>query len=95
MAAASFSGAVASAASGGRLLAERPSPGYGIGLGTRALLPLAPAAPPQPARGAGRYVDAPYRWKVIEGAGHYPHEERPSLFDAELLGWLADPEPER
>ena len=50
---------------------------------------------PQMARGAGRYVEGPYRWKVIEGAGHYPHEERPELFDSELLGWLADPEPDR
>ena len=49
---------------------------------------------PQVARGAGRHVEGPYRWKVIEGAGHYPHEERPEAFDAELLGWLADPEPE-
>jgi pimeloyl-ACP methyl ester carboxylesterase len=49
---------------------------------------------PQAARGAGRYVEGPYRWKVIEGAGHFPHEERPEAFDAELLGWLADPEPE-
>src|SRR6516165_4486135 len=56
---------------------------------------LDPCVPPQTARGAGRYVEAPYRWKVIEGAGHYPHEERPGLFDAELLGWLADPEPDR
>jgi pimeloyl-ACP methyl ester carboxylesterase len=50
---------------------------------------------PQMARGAGRYVEGPYRWRVIEGAGHYPHEERPELFDSELLGWLADPEPDR
>jgi pimeloyl-ACP methyl ester carboxylesterase len=49
---------------------------------------------PQLARGAGRHVEGPYRWKVIEGAGHFPHEERPEAFDAELLGWLADPEPE-
>jgi pimeloyl-ACP methyl ester carboxylesterase len=49
---------------------------------------------PQLARGAGRHVEGPYRWKVIEGAGHYPHEERPEAFDAELLGWLKDPEPE-
>ena len=56
---------------------------------------LDPCVPPQTARGAGRYVEAPYRWKLIEGAGHYPHEERPGLFDAELLGWLADPEPDR
>jgi len=51
--------------------------------------------PPQTARGAGRYVEAPYRWKVLEGTGHFPHEERPDLFGAELLGWLADPEPDR
>jgi pimeloyl-ACP methyl ester carboxylesterase len=56
---------------------------------------LDPCVPPQTARGAGRYVEAPYRWKIIDGAGHFPHEERPELFDAELLGWLADPEPDR
>ena len=56
---------------------------------------LDPCVPPQTARGAGRYVEAPYRWKVIDGAGHFPHEERPEPFDAELLGWLADPEPDR
>ena len=54
-----------------------------------------PCIPPQAARGAGRYVEGPYRWKLIEGAGHFPHEERPGPFDAELLGWLADPEPDR
>jgi len=54
-----------------------------------------PCIPAQVARGAGRYVEGPYRWKVIEGAGHFPHEERPESFDAELLGWLADPEPDR
>lgn len=53
-----------------------------------------PCIPPQTARGAGRYVEGPYRWKLIEGAGHFPHEERPAAFDAELLGWLADPEPD-
>jgi len=47
------------------------------------------------ARGAGRYVDGPYRWRVIDGAGHFPHEERPEAFNTELFGWLADPEPER
>jgi pimeloyl-ACP methyl ester carboxylesterase len=50
---------------------------------------------PQTARGAGRYVDGPYRWRVIDGAGHFPHEERPEVLGTELLGWLADPEPER
>jgi pimeloyl-ACP methyl ester carboxylesterase len=51
--------------------------------------------PPRVARPAARYVEAPYRWRLIEGAGHFPHEERPQAFDTELLGWLADPEPDR
>jgi pimeloyl-ACP methyl ester carboxylesterase len=50
---------------------------------------------PRSAQGSGRYVEAPYRWKLIEGAGHFPHEERPESFDKELLGWLSDPEPDR
>ena len=50
---------------------------------------------PSTARGAGRYVDGPYRWRLIDGAGHFPHEELPDRFNAELAGWLADPEPER
>jgi pimeloyl-ACP methyl ester carboxylesterase len=50
---------------------------------------------PRAARGSGMYVDAPYRWRLIDGAGHFPHEEVPDRFDTELLSWLADPEPER
>jgi pimeloyl-ACP methyl ester carboxylesterase len=50
---------------------------------------------PDTARGSGRYVDAPYRWRLIEGAGHFPQEEQPDRFDSELRSWLADPEPER
>jgi pimeloyl-ACP methyl ester carboxylesterase len=50
---------------------------------------------PSAARGSGRYVDAPYRWRLVDGAGHFPHEERPDRFNSELLSWLADPEPER
>ncbi len=50
---------------------------------------------PGAARGSGRYVDAPYRWRLIDGAGHFPHEEVPERFDLELCSWLADPEPER
>ena len=51
--------------------------------------------PPRLARAAARYVEAPYRWKLIDGTGHFPHEERPATFDTELRGWLTDPEPER
>lgn len=50
---------------------------------------------PKTARGGGNYVDAPYRWRLIDGAGHFPHEETPDRFDLELRSWLADPEPER
>ena len=50
---------------------------------------------PSAARGSGRHVEAPYRWRLIDGAGHFPHEERPERFDEELRSWLADPEPER
>jgi pimeloyl-ACP methyl ester carboxylesterase len=54
-----------------------------------------PCIPAQSARGAGRHVEGPYRFRLIEGAGHFPHEERPEAFSSELLGWLSDPEPDR
>ena len=50
---------------------------------------------PATARGSGSYVDAPYRWRLIDGAGHFPQEEQPDRLTAELCHWLADPEPER
>ncbi|MEV0971897.1 alpha/beta fold hydrolase [Microtetraspora glauca] len=50
---------------------------------------------PRTAQGSSRFVAAPYRWRMIEGAGHFPHEERPEQFDAELIAWLSDPEPDR
>ncbi|GII53705.1 hydrolase [Planotetraspora thailandica] len=50
---------------------------------------------PHTAQGSSRFVAAPYRWRQIEGAGHFPHEEQPAQFDAELIGWLTDPEPDR
>ncbi|HMG62638.1 MAG TPA: alpha/beta hydrolase, partial [Streptosporangiaceae bacterium] len=50
---------------------------------------------PSAARGSGMYVEAPYRWRLLDGVGHFPHEESPDRFDSELLSWLADPEPER
>jgi pimeloyl-ACP methyl ester carboxylesterase len=56
---------------------------------------LDPCILPSAARGSASYVDAPYRWRMLEGVGHYPHEEAPERFDLELRNWLADPEPER
>lgn len=47
------------------------------------------------AQGSGRHVEAPYRWRLLEGVGHFPHEEDPDRFTAELIHWLDDPEPDR
>lgn len=47
------------------------------------------------ARGSGRYVNAPYRWRLLDGVGHFPQEEAPELFTAEVLNWLRDDEPDR
>lgn len=49
---------------------------------------------PRSGRGSGRYVDAPYRWHLLEGVGHFPQEEGPEEFLRLLLGWLADAEPD-
>jgi pimeloyl-ACP methyl ester carboxylesterase len=56
---------------------------------------LDPCVLPGAARGSSAYVEAPYRWRLIDGAGHFPHEEVPDRFDLELRSWLEDPEPER
>jgi pimeloyl-ACP methyl ester carboxylesterase len=56
---------------------------------------LDPCVLPASARGSGVHVEAPYRWRLLDGAGHFPHEEVPERFDLELRSWLADPEPER
>jgi len=56
---------------------------------------LDPCVLPSAARGSGVHVEAPYRWRLLDGAGHFPHEEVPDRFNLELISWLADPEPER
>jgi pimeloyl-ACP methyl ester carboxylesterase len=38
---------------------------------------------------AARYVTGPLDNAVIEGAGHFPHEEAPDAFTAALLEWLS------
>ncbi|MFD7917778.1 alpha/beta fold hydrolase [Streptomyces sp. NPDC059740] len=47
------------------------------------------------AAGSGEYVEAPYRWRLFDGLGHFPHEEDPVTFTKELVDWLQDPEPDR
>ena len=46
---------------------------------------------PASAQGSRRYVEAPYRWHLMPGVGHFPQEEDPSAFTTVLRDWLADP----
>ncbi|MFC5908224.1 alpha/beta fold hydrolase [Streptacidiphilus monticola] len=40
------------------------------------------------ALGSAEYVDAPYRWQLLPGVGHYPQEEAPEEVTSLLLEWL-------
>lgn len=51
---------------------------------------LDPYLLPASVYGSGRYVDAPYRLRLVEDAGHYPHQEQPASVNAMLLSWLSD-----
>lgn len=51
---------------------------------------LDPLVLPATARGSGRYVAGPYRWRLVAGAGHFPHQERPAQVNALLTEWLGD-----
>jgi pimeloyl-ACP methyl ester carboxylesterase len=46
---------------------------------------------PSSARGSDRYVAGPYTWRLYEDAGHFVHEEVPSLVTADLLTFLGTP----
>ncbi|MFJ5675224.1 alpha/beta fold hydrolase [Streptomyces sp. NPDC093097] len=56
---------------------------------------LDPVMRTRTAAGSGEYVEAPYRWRLFDGLGHWPHEEDPVAFSTELINWLKDPEPDR
>lgn len=45
---------------------------------------------PQSAQGSGQYVAADYEWRLLDGLGHFPHEESPDLVTGELLRWCKD-----
>jgi pimeloyl-ACP methyl ester carboxylesterase len=49
---------------------------------------LDPSVLPATAEGSAEYVMASYRWRLIDGVGHFPHEEAPDAFTKELLAWL-------
>ncbi|HVA60722.1 MAG TPA: alpha/beta hydrolase [Mycobacteriales bacterium] len=42
------------------------------------------------ARASGRYVAAAYEWLLIDGVGHFPHEEAADRVNGELVRWLKD-----
>lgn len=42
---------------------------------------------PGTAQGAGTYVTGRYEWRVLDGVGHYPHDEVPELVSGELIRW--------
>jgi pimeloyl-ACP methyl ester carboxylesterase len=42
---------------------------------------------PSTARGSGQYVTGTYEYRVLDGVGHFPHDEVPELISGELLRW--------
>lgn len=44
---------------------------------------------PATAQGSGAYVEADYRWQLLDDCGHFPAEEQPEVVTSTLLSWLA------
>ncbi len=42
---------------------------------------------PSTAQGSGQYVTGDYEWRVLDGVGHFPHNEVPELISGELIRW--------
>lgn len=42
------------------------------------------------AHGSARYVEAPYRFELLERVGHFVPEEAPEMFNRLLVDWLAN-----
>jgi pimeloyl-ACP methyl ester carboxylesterase len=42
---------------------------------------------PASAQGSGQYVTGLYEWRLLDGVGHYPHNEAPEIVSAELVRW--------
>ena len=42
---------------------------------------------PRTAQGSGQYVTGEYEWRVLDGVGHFPHNEVPELVSGELIRW--------
>jgi pimeloyl-ACP methyl ester carboxylesterase len=48
---------------------------------------LDPCVLPTTAQGSGRHVTGTYEWHLLDGVGHFPHEERPEFVTGELVRW--------
>ena len=42
---------------------------------------------PATAQGSGRHVSGDYEWRVLDGVGHFPHNEVPEFVSGELIRW--------
>jgi len=42
---------------------------------------------PATAQGSGQYVSGAYEWQLLDGVGHFPHNEAPALVGGELIRW--------
>jgi pimeloyl-ACP methyl ester carboxylesterase len=42
---------------------------------------------PATAQGSGQFVSGGYEWRVLDGVGHFPHNEVPELVSGELVRW--------
>jgi pimeloyl-ACP methyl ester carboxylesterase len=42
---------------------------------------------PSTAQGSGQFVSGEYEWRLLDGVGHFPHNEVPELVSGELVRW--------
>jgi pimeloyl-ACP methyl ester carboxylesterase len=42
---------------------------------------------PRTAQGSGQYVTGEYEWRIIDGVGHFAHNEFPDFISGELIRW--------
>jgi pimeloyl-ACP methyl ester carboxylesterase len=42
---------------------------------------------PSTAQGSGQFVTGNYEWRVLDGVGHFPHNEVPEVVSGELIRW--------
>ncbi|HEU5267949.1 MAG TPA: alpha/beta hydrolase [Jatrophihabitans sp.] len=45
---------------------------------------------PATAQGSGQYVSGKYEWRVLDGVGHFPHDETPEFVSGELIRWAKE-----